>query len=138
MKSVLEDAKGKKKSNGWFRSQFLSALKKVSTPMMRPKKGEMLYFEYDGQQGRQDRYPLVYVVSVNEETFFGANLHMIKPERRLKVVDDLLNNKISLPKQILFTYSAEYILTEMYPVPKEEWASAASLPLEKFYKANAR
>lgn len=134
MKSVLDDAKGKKKSKDWYRKEFLTALKKVSKSIMRPKKGDIIYFEYDGQQGRQDRYPLVYVVGVKDDTFFGANLHLVKPERRLIIIDKLLNSSISLPRNTLFTYSAENVVSEMYSVPKEEWSSAASLPLEKFYK----
>jgi hypothetical protein len=134
MKIVLEESKGKKKSQDWFRREFLTALKEVSKSVMRPKKGDIVYFEYDGQNGRQDRYPLVYVVGVREDTFFGANLHLVKPEKRLIIVDKLLNNSISLPRNTLFTYSSELIVSEMYSVPKEEWSSAASLPLEKFYR----
>lgn len=134
MKTVLDEAKGRKKSQDWFRREFLTALKEVSKAVMRPKKGDIIYFEYDGQKGRQDRYPLVYIVGVKDDTFFGSNLHMIKPEKRLIIIEKLLNNTISLPRNTLFTYSAENVISEMYPVPKDEWSSAASLPLEKFYK----
>lgn len=133
---IKESTKGQRKSADWFRKEFFNELKTSSKPMRRPKMGSLVYFEYghdDASGGRNDRYPLVYVLKTFDNGFAGANLHLLKPEHRLILVEDLLNNSIDIPKNIIKYYDDEKLKTSIYPVDKNDWSSAARLPLEKFY-----
>lgn len=131
---IKESTKGQKKSSDWFRKEFFNYLKSDSEPVRRPKIGTMIYFEYENENlKRNDRYPLVYVLKTYDNGFIGANLHLLKPEKRLILVERLLNNSMSIPKDIIQKYDDSKLKTSIYPVDKNDWSGSVRLPLEKFY-----
>lgn len=131
---IQESTQGKRKSSDWFRKQFFESLKSSSHPVRRPKIGTLIYFEYENENfKRNDRYPLVYVLKTYDTGFVGANLHLLKPEKRLILVEKLLNNSMSIPKDIIQKYDDSKLKTSIYPVDKNDWSGSVRLPLEKFY-----
>jgi len=131
---ILESSQGKRKSADWFRKQFFELLKDSSGPVRRPKIGSLVYFEYENSNSKKnDRYPLVYVLETYDDGFVGANLHLLKPEKRVLLVEKLLNNSMSIPKNIITKYEDSKVTTSIYPVNKNDWSGSAKLPLEKFY-----
>lgn len=127
---ILESTQGKKRSADWFRKEFFDELKTSSKPVRRPKISSMIYFEYSE---KNDQYPLVYVLETYDDGFVGANLHLLKPEKRVILVEKLLNNSMSIPKSIIKRYDDSKLKTSIYPVDKNDWIGAVKLPLEKFY-----
>lgn len=131
---ILESAQGKKKSSDWYRKEFFELLKNSSEPIRRPKIGSLVYFEYENSNKKKnDRYPLVYVLETYDDGFVGANLHLLKPEKRILLVEKLLNNSMSIPKNIINKYDDKKVITSIYPVNENDWSGSAKLPLEKFY-----
>jgi hypothetical protein len=97
--------------------------------------GHLYFFDYRAETKElpyYDKFPLVYVLKVENDCFYGANLHYVEPKKRLKIILNLEHDKIDIPKKIIHKYlktrCGEYYLD----LAKQEWQSAILLPVEDF------
>ncbi len=97
--------------------------------------GHMYFFEYRAETQSlpyYDKYPLVYVLSIDNGSFYGANLHYINPKKRVKVVQKLLQGKIDVPKKIIHKYMNDRCKSFFLDLAKQEWETSILLPVEDF------
>ena len=132
-----------------------SALKKVNTPLP----GRMFMYVYDPKTKATlpyyDKFPLIIMVELTKDGFYGLNLHYLPPRLRAKFFDKLLafknNSKYDNSTRLKLTYDflrASSKLKEFAPcfkrylnshikstiseVPAPEWEVAIFMPTEHF------
>ena len=132
-----------------------SALKKVNTPLP----GRMFMYVYDPKTKATlpyyDKFPLIVMVELTKDGFYGLNLHYLPPRLRAKFFDKLLafksNSKYDNSTRLKLTYDflkASSKLKEFAPcfkrylnshvkstiseVPAPEWEVAIFMPTEHF------
>jgi hypothetical protein len=104
-----------------------------------PKPGHLLFFEYQPKSSYSkfsDKFPMVYIMGVEKDYFIGANLHFIDPQKRKLVVEQLQKNKIMFPPKCIGRYKIDHVNGLFLDVAKEEWITAAFIPVEHFVKIN--
>jgi hypothetical protein len=72
-----------------------------------PKQGHLYMFEYSTEQKNMkmfDPFPLVYVIKYEGLSFTGCNLHYIHPIKRKIVLDNLMQDKLTIPYNSLSKY----------------------------------
>ena len=118
---VSDATGGDKKSLGWYKGkvkQLAATYEATPTKLIRQEKrderdqvqdenllrlkvreGHLYFFEYKAKSKwlpYYDKFPLVYVIKQDQEGFYGANLHYIKPKRRVKMVQKLEKGLIDI------------------------------------------
>ena len=71
------------------------------------RQGRLFLFEYKAISKYipyYDEFPLAYVLRANKDHFIAANLHYVHPNKRLKIVADLMEGKINFPSCIIHKY----------------------------------
>lgn len=157
---VTEATGGEKKSYDWFRAKvasLASEYKKVPSKLLDreikdgatetsdgnvlrhfPVEGHLYFYEYKAKMKwlpYYDTFPLVYVVKIiDDNEFIGANLHYMNPKRRVKVIQDLMSNRIDMPKVCFHKYILNHVQGYMLDLHKDEWDTAILLPVENFVK----
>lgn len=156
---VKEETKGEAKSLEWYRGKLktlTSSIKAEPSRMNEQEKfdsisnlvnqdknenrrrvypGHLYFFDYEAQTESlpyYDKYPLVYVLNVSGNEFYGANLHYIKPKKRVIIIEKLKNNQIDIPKKIIHKYLNKRCKSLFLDLAKEEWLTACYLPVEDF------
>lgn len=166
MESVFEKLEkaqdGKDRSDSWWRQASKVAMRSAladgtkesvitnerrnlddkNKVLFTPRTGTLVLFEYDAATTKQkvpyyDQLPMVLVLRVNQDHFFGANLHYISPKKRLKTIEALLKNKIDVPRQIIHKYKKSDVKNGslFIEIDENDWDSAIYLPLEQFVSA---
>lgn len=152
---------GEKKSLSWYRSavkQEASAYKLNTSKYILDEKrdriggakeqdknelrkfaveGHLYMFEYKAKMKYlpyYDRLPLVYVIKSTKTEFWGANLHYMKPKRRIIAVKKLLEGRIDLPKICFHKYLDNHVENYYLDLAAKEWDTAILLPTENFVK----
>jgi hypothetical protein len=157
---VSEATGGERKSYDWYRSKVASLsseYKKDPAKLLRqenqdrasqfadgnilrryPVEGHLYFFEYKAKMKwlpYYDTFPLVYVMKIiDENEFVGANLHYMAPKKRVKVIQDIMSDKIDIPKNCFHKYILNHVQGYMLDLHKDEWDTAILLPVENFVK----
>lgn len=140
-------SEGKPQSYGWYRKQIKSYAKKRSIiediyslkDLLIPNVGELYFFEYDPLHADKlpiyDAFPLVYVLKLVDNGFFGGNLHYLKTEKaRMNLILSLDKARIKIPKKTLKRYRYDRLEIPLMHINKEDWMTSIFLPVEKFHK----
>lgn len=99
------------------------------------KQGRLFLFEYEAKMKYlpyYDKFPLVYVIKASKDHFIGANLHYIHPNKRLKIVAELLDNKINIPSVCIHKYITDHVQGFLLDLASSEWQTSIALPVENF------
>ena len=99
--------------------------------------GHLYMFEYGARSKYlpyYDRFPLVYVIKSEKNQFWGANLHYLKPKKRLIATSKLMQGKIDFPKSCFHKYIQQHVEGLMIDLAATEWDTAILLPTEDFVK----
>lgn len=152
--------RGSKDSVDWFRK----AIRKDRRPSFervqeglksgRIQPGGMFIYEYIPLSKERipyyDQYPLVLVLEMTKNGWYGLNLHYLAPAVRAKVLAEFWSRSRSglniakaigrsqYGKQALKRYVATQTRGTPKRVPKADWEIAISLPFEGFQKASAK
>ena len=79
-----------------------------------PKMGHLMMFQYETESKNlkvYDEYPLVYVIAIDGRSFTGCNLHYIHPAKRQLVVENLMEDRLNLPRNSVSKYSMANVLS---------------------------
>ena len=99
--------------------------------------GHLYMFEYSARSKYlpyYDRFPLVYVVKSDRKHFWGANLHYLKPKKRIVATSKLMQGRIDFPKSCFHKYIQQHVEGLMIDLAATEWDTAILLPTEDFVK----
>lgn len=159
-----------KEAMDWFRKRAykmskISQNKMLNEEPITSKKtyiGDMFFFKYDAKYKDElpywDSFPLVFIVDLTKDGFYGINLHYIPPIARIALMDKLLdiknNDKYDSTTRIKLSYSllsgsakynlfkpcfkrylSSHVVSKMGYVSPTEWEVIAFLPLAKWNKA---
>jgi len=97
--------------------------------------GHLYFFEYEAKMRHlpyYDKYPLAYVLKTGGDSFWAVNLHYINPKKRLKIVTDLLKNKIDVPKKCIHKYINGHVTSLFLDLSEKEWSTSIFIPVEDF------
>ncbi len=144
LENILNKTGGNLISGDWWREQLINELGDPDiddsfsdTGGFNP--GKMYFYQYEAITEKlpyYDKYPLTYVIRVDNDGFLGCNLHYINLKYRDELARSLLNNSeqgaISVPKRTLHKYLYTGIRGELYPIPEDEWIDVAQVPTEEF------
>ena len=158
------------KSIKWFRDSAFNVTT-VNAPRLMTDKdnvrssittkdiGKMFMYFYDPKYKDElpyyDKFPLIFLVDIDSDGFYGINLHYISPQLRAKLMDALFalrtNNKyddttrLKISYQILSSaskfsyfkpcfkrYLHGHVQGRFLNVPVENWDMALMLPTERF------
>lgn len=124
--------------------------------------GRMVFYQYDAKTKDDlpywDKFPLIFVVDMAKDGWYGVNLHYLDPLHRAKLMDALysiLNNKkfddstkLKISYQVLKNsskfkwfkpafkrYLSSYVRSKFLYISPEEWPVACFLPTARFQKA---
>jgi hypothetical protein len=101
------------------------------------RQGRLFLFEYKAVSKYlpyYDEFPLAYVLKANKDHFIAANLHYVHPNKRLKIVADLMDGKINFPSCIIHKYITDHIDGFLLDLASAEWETSIALPVESFVK----
>lgn len=101
------------------------------------RQGRLFLFEYKAISKYlpyYDQFPLAYVLKANKDHFIAANLHYVHPNKRLKIVADLMNDKINFPSCIVHKYITDHVDGFLLDLASVEWETSIALPVESFVK----
>jgi hypothetical protein len=134
---ITKNASGSKKSRDWYANELMNELSQYGETRF-PKIGELCFFYYSAKWADKypwwDRRPLVYIMDIQEDRLFGANLHYLNPDYRDAVAGSLINKKGAyLPEKTIHSYLFSG-LGDIFIVPfnSKEWAEISLLPTEYF------
>ena len=103
--------------------------------------GHLYMFEYKASMKYlpyYDRFPLVYVIKSEKNHFWGANLHYLRPKKRILATSKLMQGRIDFPKSCFHKYIQQHVQGLMIDLAATEWDTAILLPTEDFVKDTNR
>ena len=127
--------------------------------------GTMCMFFYDAKTKEKlpywDKLPVIFIVDVTKDGFYGINMHYLPPFFRAKLMDalyDIVNNKnydqttklqlsykilsgssqFSAYKPCFKRYLNSYVRSRFMYISPQEWNLCLFLPLERFQKASTQ
>ena len=128
--------KNKRKLRMDEREDSFSDVKDSNELRRNVRKGHLYLFEYKAaKQGLKyfDRFPLVYVIGWEADSFIGANLHYINPKFRAKTISDLLQRQVLVaPKKTFHRYLFSNVNGRFLDLGEEEWKTSIYLPVDDF------
>jgi len=101
------------------------------------RQGRLFLFEYKAKMKYlpyYDQFPLAYVIRANKDHFIAANLHYVHPNKRLKIIADLMDDKINFPACIIHKYITDHIDGFLLDLASAEWETSIALPVESFVR----
>jgi len=99
--------------------------------------GHLYFFEYKAKMKYlpyYDQFPLVYVLKIDGDAFYGANLHYLKPKKRVKVIQKLERGLIDMPRGIIHKYINGHCKSLFLDLAISEWQTSILLPVEDFVR----
>ena len=162
---ITEKTKGEKKTFSWYRaavkSEASSYRKNFDKYILNEKsddigavedqdanelrrytvQGHLYMFEYKASMKYlpyYDRFPLVYVIKSEKDQFWGANLHYLRPKKRILATSKLMQGRIDFPKSCFHKYIQQHVQGLMLELAATEWDTAILLPTEDFVKDTNR
>lgn len=152
--------RGTKESVEWFarriRKDSPVTLDRVIEPLTnsRISPGKMFTYSYNPKLKEKlsfyDTNPLVIILDVKNDGWYGANLHYLPPILRARLMEEIITEKKPtlqianilesdpMTKVCLKRYLAKQLVTRPKLVPREEWEIAIQLPFESFMKATLK
>jgi len=101
------------------------------------RQGRLFLFEYKAKMKYlpyYDQFPLAYVIKANKDHFIAANLHYVHPNKRLKIIQDLMDDKINVPTCIIHKYITDHVDGFLLDLASAEWETSIALPVESFVR----
>lgn len=156
---VVEATKGEQKSLSWYKNtvrSLSSEFKQEPDKLIEDEKkdrndseeyqdenvlrnrvvpGHLYFFEYEAKTKwlpYYDKFPLVYVLRIVGDAFYGANLHYITPKKRIKVINKLKQGMIDIPKSVVHKYIIGHARSLYLDLSSQEWETSILLPIEDF------
>lgn len=148
---ILKDTiSGQRRSREWFATRLYSELNKVQDKV--PDLGSvcgvspnnLYFFNYNAKYAKKlpywDTRPLVYVLELLGNGFYGYNLHYLNPVFRKVVAKSLKanNSRAFAPEECFHQYLCAGLLTSPLKVPEDSWESVAFLSTENFIDKNGQ
>ena len=152
---------GTKESLDWFRNRVRKdnrirnhdrVTKNLSAE--RPAPGKMVTYVYEPKLKDKlkyyDNYPLIIMLDVTKDGWYGANIHYLPPKLRVALLEEIEYNSKSLrqiasalennpyTKPCLKRYLSKQVRSVPVTIPKEEWEIAIQLPFENFQKLSMK
>jgi len=143
---IRKISEGSPQSYSWYREQISQyAQKRVIIEsihslkdLMVPNTGSMYFFEYNPLYAERlniyDTFPLVYVIRLTNNGFYGANLHYLSTRGRMDVLLSLEKGKLRLPKKTLHSYRFDRLETPLMEINSQDWRTSIFLPVEDFHR----
>ena len=147
---LKETTSGQRRSKQWFANRLSTELEKFQDripdldSICGVTPNNLYFFTYDAKYAKQLKYwdtrPLVYVLQLLNNGFYGYNLHYLNPTFRKVVAKSLKanNSRAFAPEECFHQYLCAGLLTVPMKVPKESWESVAFLPTENFIDKNGQ
>lgn len=153
-----EIKRGTKESLEWFRTVIRKGravdIGRVTEGFKKERisPGKLFAYTYDPKTKDRlpyyDTTPLIIVLDITKDGWYGANLHYLPPTIRAKLLSELNYNSknlgqikrslenSSITKGCLKRYLASQIVTKPISIPKDLWEICIQLPFESFVKAS--
>ena len=100
--------------------------------------GEVLLYQYSAKYAQQlpfyDRNPMTYIVSMENNAFYGVNLHYTKPSNRSGVLDYILADEDYTKLDGFNKYLRSYVQGMFLQLKGDDVAKALGMRLEQFVK----
>ena len=101
-----------------------------------PIVGEVLLYQYTAKYAQQlpfyDRNPMTYIVAMENNAFYGVNLHYTKPMNRSGVLDYILADQDYTQLDGFNKYLRSYVKGMFLQLKGEDLDKALGMRLEQF------
>lgn len=153
---VQESSGGKKQSRDWYRKELIeSAPRKLITDERSDEIGDelqrdknlstsfprlfnLMFYQYKAKWRQDlpyyDKYPLAFVLEMDERSFFAVNLHYYSPEERMGLVMSLSEDKIPSFRKGAHKYLISEVRSPYLILAQQEWQTMCLLPVEEFVR----
>ena len=103
-----------------------------------PIVGEVLLYQYTAKYAQQlpfyDRNPMTYIVAMENNAFYGVNLHYTKPMNRSGVLDYILADQDYTQLDGFNKYLRSYVKGMFLQLKGDDVDKALGMRLEQFVK----
>ena len=103
-----------------------------------PVVGEVLLYQYSAKYAQQlpfyDRNPMTYIVAMENNAFYGVNLHYTKPMNRSGVLDYILADQDYTQLDGFNKYLRSYVQGMFLQLKGDDVDKALGMRLEQFVK----
>ena len=100
--------------------------------------GEVLLYQYSAKYAQQlpfyDRNPMTYIVAMENNAFYGVNLHYTKPSNRSGVLDYILADEDYTKLDGFNKYLRSYVQGMFLQLKGDDVDKALGMRLEQFVK----
>ncbi len=100
--------------------------------------GEVLLYQYSAKYAEQlpfyDRNPMTYIVAMENNAFYGVNLHYTKPSNRSGVLDYILADQDYTKLDGFNKYLRSYVQGMFLQLKGDDVDKALGMRLEQFVK----
>ena len=100
--------------------------------------GEVLLYQYSAKYAQQlpfyDRNPMTYIVAMENNAFYGVNLHYTKPSNRSGVLDYILADQDFTQLDGFNKYLRSYVKGMFLQLKGDDVDKALGMRLEQFVK----
>ena len=100
--------------------------------------GEVLLYQYSAKYAEQlpfyDRNPMTYIVAMENNAFYGVNLHYTKPSNRSGVLDYVLADEDYTKLDGFNKYLRSYVQGMFLQLKGDDVDKALGMRLEQFVK----
>ena len=100
--------------------------------------GEVLLYQYSAKYAEQlpfyDRNPMTYIVAMENNAFYGVNLHYTKPSNRSGVLDYILADEDYTKLDGFNKYLRSYVQGMFLQLKGDDVDKALGMRLEQFVK----
>lgn len=100
--------------------------------------GEVLLYQYSAKYAEQlpfyDRSPMTYIVAMENNAFYGVNLHYTKPSNRSGVLDYVLADEDYTKLDGFNKYLRSYVQGMFLQLKGDDVDKALGMRLEQFVK----
>ena len=157
---IAQLKRGTRESMEWFAKRIRKdppvALDRVVNNFERTRiaPGKMFAYSYDPKLKDKlpyyDENPLVIILDVRPDGWYGANIHYLPPKLRVDLMEQVIVKKRSglqiakilesnrMTKVCLKRYLVKHLVTRPKEIPQNEWEICIQLPFESFMKATLR
>lgn len=153
---IKESSEGSSQPRRWYREQvFQKSPKKIITDERSDQIGDelqrdrnltttfprlfnLMFYEYKAKWRRDlpfyDKYPLAFVLEMDEKSFFAVNLHYYSPEERMGIAASLAEDKIPKFRKGAHKYLLSEVRSPYLILAQQEWQTMSLLPVEEFVR----
>ena len=110
----------------------------TSTVVGQPIVGEVMLYQYSAKYAEQlpyyDKNPMTYIVAMENNAFYGVNLHYTKPANREGTLNYIIGDNDFTKLDGYNKYLRSYVQSMFLHLKGEDLDKALSMRLEKFVK----